>query len=117
MHQLRYVNSQTSKRWKLDLWLRGEMELTSRAKHTILHQWKPTQLISSTGDCAPEGAMEIIQSALAWIPDWKGDTSNDQVVTLETSLNKISFTTGKQSIPLDQEESSDPCHLSTTHTP
>lgn len=117
MHQLGYVNSQTSKRWKLDLWLRGEMELTSRAKHTILHQWKPTQLISSTGDCAPEGAMEIIQSALAWIPDWKGDTSNDQVVTLETSLNKISFTTGKQSIPMDQEESSDPCHLSTTHTP
>ena len=117
MHQLGYVNSQTSKSWKLDLWLRGEMELTSRAKYTILQQWKPTQLISSTGDCAPKGAIEIIQSALAWIPDWKGDTNNDQTVTLETSLNKLFFTTGKQPIPLDQEESSDPNHSSTTHVP
>jgi hypothetical protein len=92
-----YANNQTPKEWQYSFWWGGEMELPSRALYKVKQQWNPVQLVVANGDCASTKAMDIIQDALSWIPEWSPPrTTQDVRVTLEPSLSRVSFTTGKE---------------------
>lgn len=107
-HQFGYANSQTPKDFQLSVWWSGNIEMASRAVQTILNQWKPTRLIVASGECASEGATEIVKGALRWIPEWKENDYANRKVTLETSLSRLSFTTGTRQAS-DHEQGSIPC--------